>query len=279
MDIEALLETGRGFTFGRMNYANGGTYGTLPPGYLTLLIMHRGAARVTFDDRELSLVGGECGIVANRQFARFVYQKHIRTEVSWCETRLGSLAGDPSRQDSVLAPKLTLSERMLSLSKMGIEIGLESTMSRNALRTAIGRAIFATYLFESRQGQEAGTLSRGLQRIRAYIEEHFAADITLESLAAVGAMTPNHLVAAFGRKFGTTPIRYLWKQRAAHAMHLLLHTAMTGAEIAYACGYKSPYHFSRHIRGLYDKSPTQVRQLKGFRAPSNTLEDVRDISL
>jgi AraC family L-rhamnose operon regulatory protein RhaS len=279
MDVEGLLETGRGFTFGRMSYANGGTYGTLPPGYLTLLIMHRGAARVTFDDRELSLVGGECGIIANQRFARFVYQKHIRTEVSWCETRLGRLGSDALNPQVAFATKLPISERVLALSTMGIEIGLDSSMTRNALRTALGRALLAAYLFESRQGHEAANPSRGLQRARAFIEEHFAQDITLANLAEVAAMTPNHLVAAFGRKFGTTPIRYLWKQRAAHAMHLLVHTAMTGSEIAYACGYKSPYHFSRHIREAYDKSPTELRRQKGFRPPSNTLENVRDIAL
>jgi AraC family L-rhamnose operon regulatory protein RhaS len=278
MDLGGLIETGRGFTFGTTSYSNGGTYGTLPPGYLTLLIMHRGAARVTFDDRELSVVGGECGIVANQRFARFVYQKHIRTEVSWCETRLGPQASVATGPQGSVATKLPISDRMLALLKMGLEIGLESSAIRNELRTALGRALLAAYLFESRQSQEAGTLSRGLLRTRAFIHEHFSQDITLGRLAEIAAMTPNHLVAAFGRKFGTTPIRYLWKQRAAHAVHLLAHSGMSGSEIAYACGYKSPYHFSRHIRSVYDKSPTEIRQQKGFRAPSNTLSDVNDIA-
>jgi AraC family L-rhamnose operon regulatory protein RhaS len=279
MDIEGLLKTGGGFTFGKMSYTNGGTYGTLPPGYLTLLIIHRGAARVSFDDKELSLVGGECGIIANRQFARFVYQKHIRTEVSWCETRLSKAASETTATPSALAKKLPISDRMAVLIKMGIEIGLESSITRNALRTAIGRAMLSAYLFESREDQEAGGLPRGLQKARAYIEEHFAQDITLASLADVAGMTPNHLVSAFGRKFGTTPIRYLWKHRAAHALHLLVHTGLTASEIAYACGYKSPYHFSRHIRECYHKSPTELRHHKGFRAPSNTLKNVKDIAL
>jgi len=279
MDIEGLLQTGAGFTFGKMNYANGGTYGTLPPGYLTLLIIHRGAARVTFDDKELSLVGGECGIIANQFYARFVYQKHIRTEVSWCETRLRNLASEPTGPQSGLAKKLPLSERMVTLAKMGVELGLDSSTTRNALRTAIGRALLSVYLFESREDQDSANLSRGLQKARAYIEEHFAQDITLATLAEIAAMTPNHLVSAFGRKFGTTPIRYLWKHRAAHAAHLLVHTGLTASEIAYACGYKSPYHFSRHIRECYQKSPTELRHHKGFRAPSNTLKNVRDISL
>jgi AraC family L-rhamnose operon regulatory protein RhaS len=168
---------------------------------------------------------------------------------------------------------------MVTLAKMGIDIGLESSTTRNALRTAIGRALLSVYLFESREDQESGNLSRGLQKARAFIEGHFAEDITLARLAEIAGMTPNHFVSAFGRTFGTTPIRYLWKHRAAHAAHLLVHTGLTASEIAYACGYKSPYHFSRHIRECYHKSPTELRHHKGFRAPSNTLKNVRDISL
>jgi AraC-like DNA-binding protein len=177
-----------------------------------------------------------------------------------------------------VATKLPISERMLALLKMGLDVGLESSPTRNGLRSALGRALLAAYLFESRQSQEAGNVSRGLLRTRTFIHEHFSEDITLARLGEIAAMTPNHLVAAFGRKFGATPMRYLWKQRAAHAAHLLVHSGMTGSEIAYACGYKSPYHFSRHIRAVYDKSPTEIRQQKGFRAPSNTLADVHDIA-
>lgn len=278
MEISELIETGRGLTFGARCYQNGGVYGALPPGFMTLLIVHRGAASVNFDGRQLVLVGGECGIIANRQSAQFAYQKHLRTEVSWCEARLGSPRPEEIGEKRRLASKLPISDRILSLLKMGLDTGLESSATLNALRDSLGRAIFAAYEVESRQSEAALNPSRGLQRARTYIDEHLSEDITLQKLADVAALTPNHLVSAFGRKFGTTPIRYLWKQRAAHAVRLLVHTAMTGSEIAYACGYKSPYHFSRHIRLSYGSTPTQLRRQKGFIAPSDVRENVKNVS-
>ncbi|PWR25312.1 helix-turn-helix domain-containing protein [Zavarzinia aquatilis] len=277
MSIIELIETGRGLTFGTRSYLNGGVYGALPPGFMTLLVVHRGAASVTYDGRQLVLVGGECGIIVNEQLAHFTYQKHLRTEVSWCEARLGARKQDEAVSGRGVAPKLPISDRIKSILDMGLETGLESSTTRNELRDSLGRAIFAAYQFESSQSESAQNTSRGLLRVRTFIDEHFSEDITLLKLADVAAMTPNHLVSAFGRKFGTTPIRYLWKQRAAHAVRLLVHTAMTGSEIAYACGYKSPYHFSRSIRLSYGSTPTEIRKQKGFIAPSDIRENVQNV--
>jgi AraC family L-rhamnose operon regulatory protein RhaS len=163
------------------------------------------------------------------------------------------------------------------LQQLGIGLGLDSGAARNELRNAIGLATFGAYLFESKLSEEQRGIPHALLRARRYINEQFAHEITLAQLADVAALTPTHLVAAFGKHFGTTPVRYLWSVRAEHARRLLLHTGLPSAEIAFRCGYKSPYHFSRHIKQSFGMAPTALRDSKAYRPPSNALEAVSDI--
>jgi AraC-like DNA-binding protein len=267
--IGGIIEVGRGFSFGRTTYANGGTYGPLMGPYVYFMLVYRGAVRITVDDTELGLVGGECAVMSNRDAIQFSYQKHLTTDVAWCEVEPTPITTSVRREYG-LSAKLPASDSLKTLHAMGLELGTTSTTAHNEMRSALGRALLATYQFESQQSEIVGRMPPGVDRVRRYLDEKFAEKITLGQLAEIAAMTPNHLVGAFRRFVGTTPIRYLWKQRAAQATQLLLNTSMNSSEIAFACGYNSPYHFSRHIKELHGSSPTNLRKTKGYRTPSNS---------
>ncbi|MBI1292403.1 helix-turn-helix domain-containing protein [bacterium] len=269
VSIGGIIEAGRGFSFGRTTYANGGSYGPLLGPFVYFMLVYRGAVRVTADDTTLSLVGGECAVMTNRNSLHFSYQKHINTDVAWCEAEPTPITAS-NRSEQSLSAKLPASDQLKRLHAMGLDLGTTSTTAHNELRSALGRALLATYQFESRQSEIIGSTPSGVYRVRRHLDEKFAEAVTLSQLAEIAAMTPNHLVGAFRRFVGTTPIRYLWKQRAARATHLLLNTSLSSGEIAFACGYNSPYHFSRHIKELYGSSPTHLRKTKGYRTPSNS---------
>ncbi|BBH32635.1 AraC family transcriptional regulator [Pseudomonas cichorii] len=271
-----MIDVQKGFVFGDWHYSDGGTYGPLNGAYVTLLMIHRGAARVFFDGAERTLVTGECAVIVNRASLHIHYQKHIRTHVSWCEAR----PADISRRATAEAPlarKLEISERLLKLQTMGIDLGLESASTRNGFRNALGLAVFGAYAFESKLVEEQQRIPNGILKVRTYIDENFASECTVTQLANIGALTPTYLVASFAHHFGITPIRHLWMVRAAHARRLLLHTNLTAYDISFRCGYKSPYHFSRHIKRVYGLSPKALRESKAYRPPSNALEDVQEV--
>ncbi len=268
--IEGIIETGHGFSFGRAAYKNGGCYGPLLGPYVYFMVLFRGAVRIEYDDTARSLVGGECTVLSCQHSLNFHYQKHLNTDVGWCEVEPTPIAAAYGRASHTLASKLRASEQLQSLHAMGLGLGMASTTAHNEMRTALGRALLAAYQFESRQSETSGSMPTGLYRARHHLDEKYTSEITLSDLAEIAAMSPNHLVVAFRRFYGTTPIRYLWRQRAARAVHLLLNTSMSSAEIAFACGYKSPYHFSRHIKTLYNSSPTRLRRDKAYRTPSNS---------
>lgn len=101
-------------------------------------------------------------------------------------------------------------------------------------------------------------------------------EITLDQLASIANLSPQHLISSFSKNIGLTPMRYLWQARANRGRALLLQSGLSVSEIAYQCGYKNPFHFSRHIRQNFGMAPTEVRANKGYRPPSDILESPRD---
>lgn len=279
MSVGALLDIQSGFVFGEWQYPMGGSYGPTKRSCATLLMTHRGAARVCFDGQERPMVAGECAVFVNWHSLSIAYQKHLKTHVSWCEAVPARPAAGLDTPETGFARKLPISARLDQLQKLGIGLGLESGRMLNELRNALGLAVFSAYLFESRRSEEQHAIPNMLMRVRRYIDEHFAREMSLADIADVAALTPTHLVAAFSRHFGTTPIRYLWSVRAARARQLLLHTGLSNAQIAFRCGYKSPYHFSRHIKECFGMPPTVLRDSKAYLPPSNAEGDVIDITL
>ena len=52
---------------------------------------------------------------------------------------------------------------------------------------------------------------------------------------------------------------------------------LTISEIAYQCGYKNPYHFSRQIRQFFKHSPSELRKSRGYVDASGVAEGAPDI--
>lgn len=275
--MHTLLDSSRGYAFGEAIYPNGGSYGPLQNSYLTLLIIHEGAARVSCDGTETVLERRGCGFFHNADSLRIEYLEGRRTHVGWCE---GAPAGEVSASASIrlkqFPAQVALSPRLEALQRMGIELGSGSSSNLNALRNALGQAIFLAYFHDAQISEQERLIPRSVLRARLYIEENFEKEITVERLAGLVGVTPQHLVSAFRRHLGITPVRYLWQRRAARGHTLLLQTGLTLSEIAYQCGYKNPFHFSRQITQQFGMSPREVRANKGYRVPSDVAEGAAD---
>jgi len=65
--------------------------------------------------------------------------------------------------------------------------------------------------------------------------------------------------ASVVRLTGVTPRLWLEQRRCERAVVLLQNSPLSVREIASACGYDDPYHFSRVIRRRLGRSPSQIR--------------------
>lgn len=106
-----------------------------------------------------------------------------------------------------------------------------------------------------------GRLPRArLRAVVEYVEEHLDAGPTLEQMAAVARLSPNHFASQFKRATGLPPHQYVILRRVERAKQLL-RTApdLSLAEVAVHVGFSDQSQFSRHFKRLFGVTPGQFR--------------------
>jgi transcriptional regulator of acetoin/glycerol metabolism/AraC-like DNA-binding protein len=108
--------------------------------------------------------------------------------------------------------------------------------------------------------QAQGGLSPGaMRRIREYVEAHLGESVDLATLAAVAGLSIHHFARGFTQSTGLTPHHYLTQKRVERARDLLVHSALSLSEIAYAVGFSDQSHLARHFRQMLGITPGQFR--------------------
>ncbi|RDS87231.1 helix-turn-helix domain-containing protein [Pseudomonas fluorescens] len=101
-------------------------------------------------------------------------------------------------------------------------------------------------------------------RLKRYIELHLAdRDLSIERIAFAEHCSVRTLHRAFQDEFGCSVSEYIWQRRVARcAQDLrnrdLSHRSLT--DIAYAWGYGSSAHFSRHFKAAFGMPPRLYRE-------------------
>ncbi len=89
-----------------------------------------------------------------------------------------------------------------------------------------------------------------------YVEENFAdPNLKLETVANALGVTSKYLSAIFKRVTGQTFNKFVTNKRISIANNLIEDGWTSVADIAYACGFKSPYYFSNVFRRYNRDSP------------------------
>ncbi len=99
-----------------------------------------------------------------------------------------------------------------------------------------------------------------VEKAVAFITERYREDINLARMAAAAGITGAHLIRLFKQHLHITPERYLWRTRIQVGLGMLRDTGLTASEIAYASGFKTPYHFSRLVKEHTGKPPGAYRR-------------------
>lgn len=99
-----------------------------------------------------------------------------------------------------------------------------------------------------------------MQFITQYIQQNYAAPISLEELAKVAIVSKSTLIQAFKLTFDTTPIKYINRIRLEKAKALLLNTDSSISEISEMVGFQSLHYFSRYFKNHEELSPVEYRQ-------------------
>ena len=107
----------------------------------------------------------------------------------------------------------------------------------------------------TRIGVRHPKLSRVIQAMELNIEEPISPSI----LAKDVGMSTRQLERLFRRYLNRSPKRYYMELRLQKARNLLMQTDMSVINVALACGFASPSHFSKCYRAHYDTTPYRER--------------------
>ena len=112
----------------------------------------------------------------------------------------------------------------------------------------------------TRIGVRHPRLSQVIERMELSIEE----PISPAELAEAVGMSTRQLERLFRRYLNRSPKRYYMELRLAKARNLLMQTDLSVINVALACGFSSPSHFSKCYRAQYGTTPYRERGAHGL---------------
>ncbi|MFE4712500.1 response regulator [Paenibacillus sp. NPDC056722] len=98
-----------------------------------------------------------------------------------------------------------------------------------------------------------------IQRAIAYIRNHLNQQLSLQQVAGVVHLTPNHFSEVFKRETGQGYIEFVTRERMLRAGRLLLTTQKKIGEIAGEVGYEDMKYFSQQFKKIMGSTPSEYR--------------------
>jgi AraC-like DNA-binding protein len=105
-------------------------------------------------------------------------------------------------------------------------------------------------------------LYRRLHRAKDYVTALFDRPVTLDEMAQVACLSPNHFLRTFKQAFAQTPHQFVTQLRLERAKRLLVQTGLSVTEIGATVGFESLGSFSWLFARRVGLSPEAYRRRK-----------------
>ncbi|MGM9752982.1 MAG: helix-turn-helix domain-containing protein [Candidatus Cryptobacteroides sp.] len=105
------------------------------------------------------------------------------------------------------------------------------------------------------------TESRRVQKVKQYINDHYAEPLKLADLAALVGMTPVAFSRFFRMRTGRTLSEYIVDIRLGYAARALVDTTSNISEICYECGFNNLSNFNRTFKAKRGSTPREFREM------------------
>ena len=100
-----------------------------------------------------------------------------------------------------------------------------------------------------------------LENVIAYLNDHYAFDVSLERLSKIACMGTTKLKSSFKQLQGCTITEYIQQRRMSQAEHLLIDTDFTMGQIAEMIGYSTSSRFAELFRKSTGLLPIAYRKM------------------
>jgi AraC-like DNA-binding protein len=225
---------------GRQSFTHKGTKYRTPPGGLILInpgVVHTGEAADAqgFELRSLypSTTLMETAVFELTGHRTLPCFKEVRVDHRWSTNSISSLHKALLEGAAMLESESRILWMMTHLIKRYADIGLT----------------------ERHLGKE----KRTIQQVRQYMEEHFAENVSLHTLARHVSLSPYYLLRAFRAEVGMPPYTYLESVRIRHTQQLIK-AGKSLAEVAAEVGFSSQSHMTRQFKQIIGVTPGQYAQ-------------------
>ena len=129
-----------------------------------------------------------------------------------------------------------------------------------ALRDAAERTAVRLEPAATEETVEEPSTQSTMERVRAWIEGHYAEDLSLTSMATRFYIDRFQLSRLFKKAFGINYQDYILRVRMEQAVRLMARPELDLAQIARAVGYDDPGYFSSVFRKYHGVSPRSYRK-------------------
>lgn len=93
-----------------------------------------------------------------------------------------------------------------------------------------------------------------VRRVREYLQENYAQNVSLADLASFADLSAFHLNRVFAKEVGLTPYAYQTQVRIARAKSLLT-SGLPPVQVAIATGFYDQSHLGKHFKRLVGVTP------------------------
>ncbi len=151
---------------------------------------------------------------------------------------------------------------ILTLSRLLYETAESSHQYKENLSTHLLQSLLllAVNLTPDERNEQRDTDAVLANRIRQYIDVHFAETIQLEDVSAALHISPSHASHVYKTVTGISPIQYVIQCRIGEAQNLLIATDLPIVEIAAMVGYANVNHFHAIFKKKVGMSPVHYRK-------------------
>ena len=243
---------------GRVTHPSGSRVGPRVQQHVQVMVVHSGEMTVLVD-------GGSERHVPAGSVCLLLPNSSEELQFPGGDTRHTWVRGVPSeftprireRLESI-RPVKPVSSALEYLIRETLAAETTQVTAHGALLDALATAVLWRFVGEAES--DPRRFPRALELARRHIHSHVAEPLELADLAAVGSVTPAHLIRLFREHLDTTPMRYLWERRITLGIDLLTSTGLPVGVVAQRCGFKTSFHFARRISQATGLPPTKLRE-------------------
>jgi AraC family transcriptional regulator len=108
-------------------------------------------------------------------------------------------------------------------------------------------------------------MDRRIENTKAYIDNHFTQNISMEILSSVACLSPFHLSRLFSSTVGVSITDYIQKKRIDYAKDLLNTTDLSVLSISSEAGFKTLSNFNKLFKKAAGSTPAEFRKKQSIK--------------